>query len=374
MTSLISTEVIYVRELNSNILNNYLHGLSAPSATKNEYPFFTKVSKKIELSCHYSLPSLVLNGIISGDEYEYLQRLNNRHHQTYKNFLDLEKRFDLDVLYRNPIQLLKTKVGFVVYDGSHRLALLMKIYNNSKLLPKECFVVNNDKTFFLRDTPDLSPYSKKISKKIKKLNYFSFYNGWRVPKNYEAGYHSLEVFGLKMVGQRNCLKRIKELNKKIEISGKNILDLGCNIGGMLWHIDEPGLCVGVDFDKRSIKVAKFIKKTLGESNHELASRFRFYHLDLNDLTSLKKFLDALNYKFDYIFMLSMGSWVNSFSDLINVLSSFTEKIVFETNNDAEFESQKETLKNYFTHSTSLQEQSLDDISGNVQRKTFLYSS
>lgn len=66
-------------------------------------------------------------------------------------------------------------------------------------------------------------------------------------EEYSAGYHTVELNGQKIRGQRDMTIRFE--NIKYDFNNKNVLDIGCNQGGMLMHIhDDIKNGYGIDYN------------------------------------------------------------------------------------------------------------------------------
>ena len=126
---------------------------------------------------------------------------------------------------------------------------------------------------------NLQPYENLIIKKLQKLKKFL---QWVDNKQIlRGGYNSFNVFNLNIVGQRNNKKRIEEISKHVSFENKNIIDFGCNTGGITFHLKNPNFVLGIDFDNKSIKACKYIHKLLIKQEPSLKDRYKFLRKDLN---------------------------------------------------------------------------------------------
>ena len=76
-------------------------------------------------------------------------------------------------------------------------------------------------------------------------------------------YYSLEFQGIHFPGERPWKKRWGELKNVAEFSGKNILELGCNMGLLsTFLLKDAGAakCIGVDHDRQILNSAKIISE------------------------------------------------------------------------------------------------------------------
>jgi len=75
--------------------------------------------------------------------------------------------------------------------------------------------------------------------------------------------------------QRDSEVRCKEFGLKKEmVQGRSVLDLGSNIGAMLFEVQkyEPGKCLGIEYDKSKCQVASRIAAYNGLNNVEFQMR------------------------------------------------------------------------------------------------------
>lgn len=143
--------------------------------------------------------------------------------------------------------------------------------------------------------------------------------------------------------QRDCTRRLENFRVAPEsLREKTILDLGSNVGGMLFEIQKlnPGRCVGVEYDKDKVQLATKIAAYCGLNN------VSFFHADIDKLK-----IKAVEGPFDVVFCLAVEAHVKSTRHLYALLSFATrETLYFEgnaTTDPAEVESQ--LRKNGFVH-------------------------
>lgn len=107
-----------------------------------------------------------------------------------------------------------------------------------------------------------------------------------------------------------------------EVTGASALDLGCNIGAMLFELTNLGLGsgVGIEFDEKKIALAAEIA-TLCDWDH-----LKFEAADIDGLS-----VDQLG-TFDFVFALAIESHVNYPERLYSLLGKVcTKKLYFEGN-------------------------------------------
>jgi len=184
------------------------------------------------------------------------------------------------------------------------------------------------------------------------------YNG----KNYDGGYHSLNLHGVKTKGQRQPLERLEDV--PFNFRDKTILDIGSNQGGMLLSIqDKIKEGIGIDFDYRLVNAANRIR-----SSHKY-NNLDFFVFDLNkeDFNLINNFAEN---EFDIIFMLSVCMWIKPWKELCVWCANNAKCCLFETNGKQyQQEEQISVLRTLYKNVTLVRGQSIDDKS---QSKRKLY--
>jgi SAM-dependent methyltransferase len=143
-------------------------------------------------------------------------------------------------------------------------------------------------------------------------------------KSFDGAYHTFAIPPFVFRGQRDPSKRLKTI--PIDFTGKRILDLGCNQGGMLLHLSNKLLWgVGVDFDPKHINVANRIKSARGVANCD----FYTFDLDRDPLDLLLDFLRDDNV--DIVFLFALCMWLTKWREVIVHISKLTPVVVFESN-------------------------------------------
>lgn len=178
----------------------------------------------------------------------------------------------------------------------------------------------------------------------------SSYSAYRYP----AGYHSIEINGHRLQGQRDPVKRLEEV--PIDFRGKTILDIGCNQGGMLFQLD--GLVkwgVGIDYDSRMINAANRIKSL------RKISTLNFYIFDL-EKEPLNLIEDLIpESKVDVIFLLSVCMWLENWREVVEFGCKISNSMVFETNGSDEQQlAQEGHLRKLYENVLLLTKSSEDD--------------
>lgn len=195
------------------------------------------------------------------------------------------------------------------------------------------------------------------------LNYTKTSGSVYSADRYPAGYHTIEMFGQRLQGQRDPAKRLQMV--PLDFEGKAVLDIGCNQGGMLFQLHNPRWAVGVDYDARMINAANRIKSLRNASN------LNFYVLDLekDPLELIEDFMPEP--KADVVFLLSVCMWLSNWRQVIDYCASLADSMLFETNGSAELqESQVEYLTGLYAGDILALADRSDDDPGQKQRKLF----
>jgi 2-polyprenyl-3-methyl-5-hydroxy-6-metoxy-1,4-benzoquinol methylase len=199
-----------------------------------------------------------------------------------------------------------------------------------------------------------------IKKELIKTINNTQYNGWYNRTTY--GYHSYNLDGINIIGQRNPKIRIEKMSEFIDFNNKKVIDFGCNVGSMLHHLDNIDMGLGFDYDQTCIEVANNISNILGRNNLKFIKHDFDKDLDL---------LSKIDFNPDIIFILSIGSWVKKWEDLYSKCVDMNCDIILETNNDSEGVNQLDFFKNRCLNIKLIIDNSKDDSTGNYGRKTYL---
>jgi len=134
--------------------------------------------------------------------------------------------------------------------------------------------------------------------------------------------------------QRDTAKRLKKFGVSPKtISGRSVLDLGCNFGAVGFEIEKykPKSYTGLEYIKEQVAIANKIASIEGLTN------YRFYQDDLNDTTFFGK-------KYDTVFCLSINKHVASEYNLFVMLGKITNKtLYFEGNAETAINETKRLL-------------------------------
>jgi SAM-dependent methyltransferase len=186
------------------------------------------------------------------------------------------------------------------------------------------------------------------------LNFTKTSNSDYSAKQFAAAYHTININGREIPGQRNPSTRLASV--PIDFRGKTVLDLGCNQGGMLHQIRSlVKWGVGVDYDPRMINAANRIKSVNASEN------IAFYIFDLqNDpLELIDDFMP--DRKADVCFLLSVCMWLKNWQQVIDFAHSKSNSMLFETNGSPfQQDQQINYLKKKYSAISMLSETSDDD--------------
>ena len=279
---------------------------------------------------------------------EYIKYTNQREH-TESVFLNLCENWDIEKCSKpNPIEAnaYGHSTFFWVLDGCHRLVNFKKKQLYGDAIPTDKIKIN-----FYKCAID------KIKEILKKTVDITHYNKWA--NRGDFGYHSFDIYNISIQGQRNPIRRFEKIKRYYEFSGKTVLDLGCNTGGMIFHLPELKKAIGVDFDKNCIDACHYLKKRFN-----FACEYEFVQADLNNFP-------IVHYTADIVFLLSVGSWVKNWEKLYTDAYSINNCVLLETNNDIEGKPQLELFYKLGATVQLVSDCSDDDITGNNGRKTYL---
>jgi hypothetical protein len=155
------------------------------------------------------------------------------------------------------------------------------------------------------------------------LNYTKTSGSSYAGQKYPAGYHTIEVDGWRMPGQRD--PRVRLAAVPVDFRGKTVLDIGSNQGGMLFALDGIRWGVGIDYDSRMVNAANRIRGARGAQH----LGFYVFDLDTEPLELIHDFLPAP--RVDIAFLLSVCMWLRNWSAVIEFAARTSDAMLFETN-------------------------------------------
>jgi 2-polyprenyl-3-methyl-5-hydroxy-6-metoxy-1,4-benzoquinol methylase len=168
--------------------------------------------------------------------------------------------------------------------------------------------------------------------------------------------------------QRDSSKRLNRfgLNTKI-MKGRTVLDLGCNIGGVLFEAQkyQPAKCIGIEYDKEKVEIARQITAFSGLHN------ICFFTGDIEKLT-----VDEIGGAFDIVFCFAVEAHIKKKRRLFRTLGKVTKgTLYFEGNSSSDPEIIQKYLKdNGFKDVNFLGFSNDDCIADNNCRPLFLAHS
>jgi len=223
-----------------------------------------------------------------------------------------------------------------------------------------------DRYVFAREDLDScrTPADREFTRIRNILNYTKTSGSAYSATQYPAGYHTLEIFGHQLKGQRDPRLRFRNLG--VNFSGKRILDIGTNQGGMLFAIrDQIELGVGIDFDHRMVNAANRLAASTGADN----LHFFVFDLERDPLDLISDLVP--NGRIDIIFLLSVCMWIHNWRSVIRFCADTADVMVFESNGSDEQQSNQEIeLRTHFSSVRIIEDSSEDDPT-QKRRKLFL---
>lgn len=309
----------------------------------NGYVYIVPIQDSIQYD------TLITNNFTLYDKYV---RLADQPEHSSEVFQKLYNEFSLEKMNPIEVNVYEHSTFFWVQDGIHRLSILHFKDIFKDRIPFQYVSIN-----FYEKAQDI------LRDALRKTVTGSKYNGWN--NRSEFGYHSFDLFNIHIPGQRRPIKRFEKIKKFYDFSEKNVLDLGCNTGGMLFHIPEIQQGIGIDYDENCIQSCKVFKERLN-----FACELDFYKADLNEF-SVPEFCTEKNFTPDIVFLLSLGSWVKNWKNLYIDVYSVTSAILLETNNDIEGKAQLELFTQLGASIQNVSDKSDDDTTGNYGRKIYL---
>lgn len=257
----------------------------------------------------------------------------------YEYFKHLCDNFDIEKIGKFEIYPAWDK--FTIRDGLHRLSIMLH------------------KGIITDEIPDefITTRQMKIENELVKTVGNQMYNGWHSSRT-KYGYHTFSIDEIFIRGQRDCKARLNEFRKHYDFTDKNVLDFGCNVGGMMFHLTEIKNGLGVDYDENVIAAAENISEILQVKK----LKFIKHDFDKDSELQLLKNPDFINFKPDVIFLLSLAAWIKNFDFFYNICMKSNCKIFFEGD-------PKYFIDNGFIVK-SVMTNSYDDITGNYGRTAF----
>ena len=180
---------------------------------------------------------------------------------------------------------------------------------------------------------------------------------------YPAGYQTIHLKDRLFIGQRNCFERLNKTG--IDFKGLSVLDIGCNIGGMLHAIaGDIKYGIGLDIDPKCINAANAIKRYNDTTNLD------FFVVDLDkDEPAVVLCLMPLE-KVDICFLLSVCLWIKNWREVISMCHEISDRMLFEANGSQEVQDEQMSfIRSKYKDVVLLSDNSSDD---NIWRDRQLY--
>lgn len=128
--------------------------------------------------------------------------------------------------------------------------------------------------------------------------------------------------------QRDNSKRLQRFGLNAEtVKGRTVLDLGSNVGGVLFEIQkcQPGECVGIEYDADKVEVARKI------AAYNALHNVRFLRSNIDKLTP-----DEIGGVFDIVLCLAIEAHLKKKSRLFRLLAQVTSGLLcFEGNSSSD---------------------------------------
>ena len=283
-------------------------------------------------------------------------KMNKQKEHSEQKFKNFYNDFNLNIIKKNSIKLLYSEEHniFLVEDGVHRLSIMLHKKIITDDIPLEYLNITYDNKIV-----------NNIKNKLHDTTLKGHYNKWKNTDKCYVGYHSFNFGNVTLKGQRNPLIRLKSFKTVFDFTNKNVVDFGCNTGGMLHHLPEINNGLGFDYDIKCINAAKHLSNIIKYNNTLL---FKQHDFDKNSYQDLK---NKITFKPDIIFLLSLGSWIKSWKELYKTALSYKCPIILEINNEKEGVSQLQFFKNNNKNLKLIINNSLDDCTNNNRRRTYI---
>ena len=172
--------------------------------------------------------------------------------------------------------------------------------------------------------------------------------------------------GIKLKGQRDIAKRIEDLDTVVDFDGKVVLDIGCNMGGVLHNISQRiKYGVGIDCSSKCINAANIIC----DLNHVDNLSFFTFDLDKDNIDDIDDFVLAPS--IDIVFFMAVAHWIKKWRKVIDKISLISPLLIFESNGSKEEQlTQEEYIRKVYDSVSMINSESTDDKS-QKNRKLFI---
>lgn len=217
--------------------------------------------------------------------------------------------------------------------------------------------------FVRKEADDTLGETQAEVKLINLLNYTKTSQTSYAAIDHPAGYHTISIGGKTLQGQRNPSHRLR--NVPYDFTGKTLLDVGCNQGGMVFTVsDKLHWGVGVDYDPRMVNVCNAIRSKMNVTNCD----FYVHDIDKFPMGLIEDYLPCQ--RVDIVFLLAVCMWIDRWQELISYLAGISDHMLFETNGKPHQQDEQVAYLNSVYESVEL----ISDISDDddIQKNRRLY--
>ena len=164
-----------------------------------------------------------------------------------------------------------------------------------------------------------------VAKTLNIIQYTKLNKNSYTGHRFESGYHSFVLDGNTYIGARDNVFRMSRV-VGFDFSNKNVLDIGCNMGGVLHSIcNKIHYGVGIDVDPKCINAANIVKSLNKVHNLD----FYIFNLDTENLNFIKNFV--LVDKIDICLFLSVSQHIKRWKEVIQFCFEISDRLLFESN-------------------------------------------
>jgi len=218
----------------------------------------------------------------------------------------------------------------------------------------------------LRTPSGESTHDVRVRRVLSAVGYASMAEVAYSGEAFSIGYHSLLLGGRYFRGQRDCAARLERV--PYDFSGKTVLDLGTNRGGMLHCLaDKIKVGIGIDYDYKCINAAILVK----ELNRTDNLHFYTFDMDRENLDVIGYFL--LDSRVDICLLLAICLWIKSWRSVIRFAARTADKLLFETHGTEEQKREQVDFVRTCYGSVDLVSAKSDDDPDQKERSLYLCS-
>lgn len=203
--------------------------------------------------------------------------------------------------------------------------------------------------------------SNELTQAMNVLSYTKVKSTWYSGAAFPAGYHTIDLNGVTILGQRSPASRLSLV--PYDFSGKRVLDVGSNQGGMLHAMDgKLAWGIGIDVDPVLTNAANRV----AHIRKDASLAFYTFDLERDPLPLLEDFLPG---RPDVVFLLAVCAWISNWREVVQYMASVSGSLLFETNGtEVQQQAQIDLLKTLYGEVTLLASSSNDDRTQQLHRK------